>query len=164
PLALATTAAIYGQLIVGAVMRHTGAGLAIPTFPLDPAGRLLPPLDDPAVRIHFLHRLGALLVTLLVVGAVSRALAAGGAWLRRPRAQPGPRARPRRQDAAHVRAPDRPGPDRALGRAGVRRRPGGQRPRPARARGRPGGGSGHRDDRPAVRLRLHPAEAPLGAV
>ena len=33
-LTVATAATVYGQLILGAVMRHTGAGLAIPDFPL----------------------------------------------------------------------------------------------------------------------------------
>jgi cytochrome c oxidase assembly protein subunit 15 len=57
--ALATL--VYAQLIVGAIVRHTGAGLAIPDFPLA-YGRLVPPLDVPAVRVHFLHRLGAVVV------------------------------------------------------------------------------------------------------
>src|SRR5262249_10514861 len=33
-VATATTALIYVQILVGATMRHTGAGLAIPDFPL----------------------------------------------------------------------------------------------------------------------------------
>src|SRR5262245_3715763 len=33
-LATATTALIYVQVLIGAAMRHTGAGLAIPDFPL----------------------------------------------------------------------------------------------------------------------------------
>ena len=45
---VATTAMIYAQLIAGAIMRHTGAGLAIPWFP--DLRSLLPPLDDPRVR------------------------------------------------------------------------------------------------------------------
>src|SRR5436190_18172364 len=32
-IALITTAAIYVQIVIGATMRHTGAGLAIPDFP-----------------------------------------------------------------------------------------------------------------------------------
>jgi cytochrome c oxidase assembly protein subunit 15 len=57
-----TTAVVYIQLILGAVMRHMGAGLAIPDFPLA-YGRLIPPFQSQAVIIHFLHRLGALVVT-----------------------------------------------------------------------------------------------------
>ena len=72
-LAVATTAVIYLQILVGALMRHTGSGLAIPDFPLA-FGRLLPPLDDYHVVIHFLHRLGAVATTVLVGMVVYRAL------------------------------------------------------------------------------------------
>ena len=40
----ATVAVVFLQLLVGAVMRHTKAGLAIPDFPLA-LGRVVPPLD-----------------------------------------------------------------------------------------------------------------------
>src|SRR5712692_10448465 len=43
-LAVVTAGMVYLQLILGALMRHMGAGLAIPDFPLA-FGRLLPPLD-----------------------------------------------------------------------------------------------------------------------
>jgi cytochrome c oxidase assembly protein subunit 15 len=72
-LATMTTGAIYLQLILGALMRHTGAGLAIPDFPLA-FGRVWPPLDSPAVVIHFLHRLGAVIVTLGAGGTVGYVL------------------------------------------------------------------------------------------
>ena len=42
-------------------MRHTGAGLAIPTFPTA-FGRWIPPLESTPVAIHFAHRVGAVLV------------------------------------------------------------------------------------------------------
>ena len=70
-LAAVTTGAVYLQLILGALMRHTGAGLAIADFPLA-FGRVWPPLDSPAVVIHFLHRLGAAVVTLCVGWTVVR--------------------------------------------------------------------------------------------
>ncbi|OGX06116.1 MAG: hypothetical protein A2Z88_04285 [Omnitrophica WOR_2 bacterium GWA2_47_8] len=77
---------IYCQLIVGAVMRHTASGLAIPDFPMM-GGRWLPTFDssmltdinekrflmnlDPVVMgqvvIHFVHRLGACLILILGV-------------------------------------------------------------------------------------------------
>ena len=60
------TAAIYVQILLGATMRHTGAGLAIPDFPLS-YGRLLPPVWTSAIAIHFAHRLGALIVTTGVI-------------------------------------------------------------------------------------------------
>ncbi len=72
-LTTATAATVYGQLVLGAIMRHTGAGLAIPDFPLA-FGRVIPPLADPAVVIHFLHRLGALAVTAMVAWSALRVL------------------------------------------------------------------------------------------
>ena len=65
-LATATTALIYVQILVGATMRHTGAGLAIPDFPLM-FGRLLPDHWDPLIAIHFAHRVGAVFVVLAVL-------------------------------------------------------------------------------------------------
>jgi heme a synthase len=72
-LAALACAAIYLQILVGAVVRHTGAGLAIPTFPLA-FGRLVPPLDSFSIAIHFAHRVGALAVTLVVAWGAARAL------------------------------------------------------------------------------------------
>jgi cytochrome c oxidase assembly protein subunit 15 len=65
-VALATTALVYVQIIAGATMRHTGSGLAIPDFPFA-FGGLLPTHWDPKIAIHFAHRAGALLVTIMVL-------------------------------------------------------------------------------------------------
>lgn len=88
-----TVAIVLAQLIVGAIMRHSDAGLAIPDFPLS-YGRLLPPTHlDAAFRqaaiaqygvnlglnrvtlfqiwIHFAHRVGAICVTLSVITLAS---------------------------------------------------------------------------------------------
>ena len=54
-LAAVLTGLVYLQLLVGATMRHTGAGLAIPDFPLA-FGRLVPPFEAPGVAVHFAHR------------------------------------------------------------------------------------------------------------
>jgi cytochrome c oxidase assembly protein subunit 15 len=70
-VATVTTVAVYAQILLGAVMRHTGAGLAIPDFPLT-FGRLVPPHFDGAIAIHYSHRLGALLVAALVTALVVR--------------------------------------------------------------------------------------------
>jgi cytochrome c oxidase assembly protein subunit 15 len=70
---VALTAAVYCQILLGATMRHTGAGLAIPDFPLS-YGRLVPPFWNPAIAIHFAHRLGALVVATLVLAVVWRIL------------------------------------------------------------------------------------------
>jgi len=70
---VALTAAVYCQILLGATMRHTGAGLAIPDFPLS-YGRLIPPFWNPAIAIHFAHRLGALVVATLVLAVAWRIL------------------------------------------------------------------------------------------
>jgi cytochrome c oxidase assembly protein subunit 15 len=68
--ATTATALIYLQIIVGATMRHSDAGLAIPDFPLV-FGGLFPPEWTPQIAIHYAHRLGALIVTLAVAATVS---------------------------------------------------------------------------------------------
>lgn len=60
-----TVAAIYCQLIIGAIMRHMKAGLAIPDFPLA-FGKIIPPMVNEYVAIHFAHRVGAVVVTILI--------------------------------------------------------------------------------------------------
>ncbi|MCA1559694.1 MAG: COX15/CtaA family protein [Acidobacteria bacterium] len=72
-LALATTLVAYGQTVLGATMRHTGAGLAIPDFPLA-FRRILPPVWSVAIAIHFAHRIGAVLVTAAILAT------AGHVW------------------------------------------------------------------------------------
>src|SRR5437762_5275271 len=66
-----TTAAVYLQLILGALMRHTNAGLAIPDFPLA-LGHIIPPFNSNKVIIHFAHRVGAVIVTAMIVWTFSR--------------------------------------------------------------------------------------------
>lgn len=103
---VACVAVIYLQLVVGAVMRHHQAGLAIPDLPLH-YGQLVPPtnaaelatanawrasLQPPLapvelwqVWIHLGHRLGALLVSAVVLTTgwllLRRARPAGLRWL-----------------------------------------------------------------------------------
>jgi cytochrome c oxidase assembly protein subunit 15 len=68
-----TTAVIYLQIVVGAVTRHSGAGLAIPDFPLS-FGQLLPPDWTLPVALQFSHtRIGALLVLYFVTHTAYRA-------------------------------------------------------------------------------------------
>lgn len=78
--ALWTTAVVYAQIVVGATMRHNGAGLAIPDFPLV-FGGVLPPEWSFPIAIHYAHRLGALAVTLLAL--VTAATVFRSAWSRR---------------------------------------------------------------------------------
>ena len=72
-IAIITTGAIYIQIVVGATMRHTGAGLAIPDFPLA-FGHLLPPHWDAKIAIHFAHRVGAVGVALLIAATSGHVL------------------------------------------------------------------------------------------
>jgi len=65
-LATATTVLVYTQILIGATMRHTGAGLAIPDFPLM-FGGLVPDHWNAKIAIHFAHRTGALVVTAAVI-------------------------------------------------------------------------------------------------
>jgi cytochrome c oxidase assembly protein subunit 15 len=59
--ATASTAIVYAQILIGATMRHSGAGLAIPDFPLM-FGRPVPDHWDAGIAVHFAHRMGALVV------------------------------------------------------------------------------------------------------
>ena len=61
-----TTLLIYTQILVGATMRHTNAGLAIPDFPCA-FGHVIPPVWNARIAIHFAHRVGALIVTLAIL-------------------------------------------------------------------------------------------------
>ncbi len=65
-VALATAIVVYVQILLGATMRHTNAGLAIPDFPLA-FGHLLPPAWTPAIAIHFAHRVWAVVAVLSVL-------------------------------------------------------------------------------------------------
>jgi cytochrome c oxidase assembly protein subunit 15 len=72
-LAAATTVIIYVQIVIGAVMRHMHAGLAIPDFPLA-FGRIVPPMFSVPIAVNFAHRCGAVAVTAMVLWTVARAL------------------------------------------------------------------------------------------
>lgn len=69
----ATFGAVLITLAVGATVRHHGAGLAIPDFP-SAYGRVVPPLTSFPIVIHFMHRVSALAVFVLVLGAVGSAV------------------------------------------------------------------------------------------
>lgn len=107
-LSLIVLAVILLQLVLGSITRHTGAGLAIPDFPSS-YGRLVPPMSQAAidaaidelpydqvhtyftagqVHAHFAHRVGALIVTLVIGFYLARLgrVAADDARLRWPMA------------------------------------------------------------------------------
>lgn len=75
-LAAISAGAVFLQLVIGAVMRHTKSGLAIPDFPLS-LGRVVPPLDTFPVGIAFAHRAWALVVAVLVLAAAASAARSG---------------------------------------------------------------------------------------
>lgn len=84
---VALVAAVFGQLFLGALMRHSHAGLAVPDFPMA-YGHFLPGLSEADVAaynheraftyflpevsrfqigVHLLHRAGAMIVTVTVI-------------------------------------------------------------------------------------------------
>jgi heme a synthase len=65
-IAAGTTGVIFLQILLGAAMRHTGAGLAIPDFPLA-FGRLVPHVWNTGVALHYGHRVGALVVAISIL-------------------------------------------------------------------------------------------------
>jgi cytochrome c oxidase assembly protein subunit 15 len=68
PIGLTTllVLAAYAQILVGATMRHLGAGLAIPDFPLS-FGRLVPQFTSLEIAVNFAHRAGGVCVGALVI-------------------------------------------------------------------------------------------------
>jgi cytochrome c oxidase assembly protein subunit 15 len=76
-------AGVFAQLVIGALMRHAEAGLAIPDFPLA-FGGLVPSFQTPEIAVHFAHRVGALVVVGLVAHLFVRALRSRDTRLVRP--------------------------------------------------------------------------------
>jgi heme A synthase len=68
---LYTAVAVYVQCLLGALMRHLGAGLACVDLPLC-RGAVWPSGEHPSVMLHATHRLFALVVGVLVVIASVR--------------------------------------------------------------------------------------------
>jgi cytochrome c oxidase assembly protein subunit 15 len=86
-LGIALVAVVFGQLLLGAGMRHTESGLAVTDFPLA-YGQVIPDLSDSAleryndqrrfelllpvvtagqIRLHMAHRIGAVAVAIVAV-------------------------------------------------------------------------------------------------
>ena len=65
------TALVFAQILAGAVMRHLGAGLAIPDFPLS-FGRVVPEFASVNITAAFVHRAGGFLVAAAVIAMAIR--------------------------------------------------------------------------------------------
>jgi len=70
-LTAATTAVIYVQTLLGALMRHTSSGLAIPDWPLS-FGHIVPPEFTRPILFNFAHRTWALVVAFFILWTVTR--------------------------------------------------------------------------------------------
>ncbi|BDG08466.1 COX15/CtaA family protein [Anaeromyxobacter paludicola] len=69
--------AVYAQIVLGAFVRHTGAGLACNVeIPLCAGGQLWPAWGP--AQLHMAHRIAGVLVGLLVIAASLRPLRAAG--------------------------------------------------------------------------------------
>lgn len=72
-LTTAFAVAVYLQIIAGAVMRHLGAGLAIPDFPLS-FGRVIPEFANASIVSAFVHRAGGFTVGFFVIAVAASLL------------------------------------------------------------------------------------------
>jgi heme a synthase len=83
-LAWITVVFVFLQLIVGATLRHQGAGMVIPTFPeSEPGNYGLPLTDNILTQLHYVHsRIGAAIVSLLVLVTALRAIGNAGGDVR----------------------------------------------------------------------------------
>ena len=72
-MAWGLTTLVFLQIFAGAVMRHLGAGLAIPDFPLS-FGRIVPAFVSTNVISAYVHRVGGFVVAAAVIAMVVRLL------------------------------------------------------------------------------------------
>lgn len=64
---------VFAQSVLGALVRHTHAGMACPDVPLC-LGQVVPPLVNLQIIAHFFHRVLALVVAIVVVTLAIRVL------------------------------------------------------------------------------------------
>lgn len=69
-------ALVFTQSVVGALVRHLDAGMSCPDAPLC-LGQVVPPLVNPLITSHFLHRVLGLLTATFVIGLAVWAVRAG---------------------------------------------------------------------------------------
>jgi heme a synthase len=84
-LSAVTVVIVFAQVMAGALVRHTGAGLVIPDFPLA-FGRIWPAEASGLVAYQMLHRIGAVVVAVCVAWTAAATLRRHGEVraLRRP--------------------------------------------------------------------------------
>ena len=67
---------IFVQSVIGALVRHTDAGMACPDVPTC-VGAWIPPMSNQLIAIHFTHRVVGVVAALLVIGLALRLLRSG---------------------------------------------------------------------------------------
>ncbi len=67
---------VFAQCVLGALVRHTKAGMACPDAPLC-LGHVIPPMDSPLVALQFTHRVMALVAAAAIFWLAGWALKVG---------------------------------------------------------------------------------------
>ncbi len=67
---------VFAQSVIGALVRHTDAGMACPDIPTC-IGEWVPPLSNSLIATHFVHRVTGVLATLVVIGLAAALLRSG---------------------------------------------------------------------------------------
>ncbi|MBE9529245.1 MAG: heme A synthase [Proteobacteria bacterium] len=68
--------AVYLQVVLGIVVRYSGATLACPDVPLC-GGKIIPDMSSYLVALHFTHRVSAVIILLLTAAVLYKAVKAG---------------------------------------------------------------------------------------
>ncbi|MGE0158454.1 MAG: heme A synthase [Gemmatimonadales bacterium] len=74
-LSVAAPALVLAQSVLGGLVRHMDAGMACPDVPLC-LGRVVPPLVNAPITVHFVHRVLALIAVGVVLALLVRARSA----------------------------------------------------------------------------------------
>lgn len=74
--AAVTVGLVFAQSVVGGLVRHLDAGMSCPDAPLC-LGQVVPPLVNPLITTHFLHRLLGVITALAIIGLAVWAVRAG---------------------------------------------------------------------------------------
>lgn len=69
-LSIGAAGLVFVQSVLGALVRHTDAGMACPDVPLC-LGQVVPPLVNLQITAHFLHRVLAIVTAVAVIGVLA---------------------------------------------------------------------------------------------